>query len=147
MTIAHELEETKRDIEEVEELDRVKDAIESSDAATALNGIDRVQRRRLADRSVRVSVAADLLGLSVPTVNKWADAGVLEESGDGVRRVSLQSVMLIRPLVRELRQMGKTRHLLEAVLHRVDDAELLARRDLQESLEQLRRGELVDITQ
>ncbi len=146
MTIAQELEATERDIEEVEELDRVKDAIESSDATEALRGIDRVRQRRIRGKAVRMRVAAELLGLSIPTVHKWADMGLLEGADDGVRRVTLDSVLAVRPVVLELKELGKSRHLLRAVLDRIDDAELLSRPDLRESLEQMRRGELIDIT-
>jgi hypothetical protein len=146
MTTTHELEETMQDIEEVEELDRVKHAIECKDAMVALRSIERVRERRIAKRSVRIAIAAKLLDLSVPTTNKWADIGVLKEvDAVGVRRVTLNSVLTIRPLVLQLHELGKTRNLLEAVLHRLDDAELLEREDLRQSLDELRRGELVEI--
>lgn len=146
MTVAQELEQAERVIEEIEDLDVVKDAIEGSgDLDEALQRLSRLRGRRLAEWQVRVSVAAELLGLSVPTMNKWADLGLLEATNDGVRRVALRGVLEIRPFVQELRQLGKTRHLLQAVVDRIDDTETLTSPALRQSVEQMRRGELIDI--
>ena len=62
-----------------------------------------------------------------------------------MQRVTLRSVLEVRPLVLELRQLGKTRNLLQAVIARVEDAETFANPSLRQSIEQMRRGELVDI--
>jgi DNA-binding transcriptional MerR regulator len=108
----------------------------------------RLKRRRLAEApSVRLSVAAKLLDLSVPTIRTWIDRGLLEEvGGSSPRRVTLQSVLEVRPLVRELRALGRDRNLLEAILARVEDERALSDRKLRRSLDEMRSGKLIDIT-
>lgn len=149
MTIAHELEQAELVIEDIEDLEEARDAIESSEHEKALESLDRVRERRMSEATVRVSVAAELLGLTPPTIYKWTDLGLLdepEETNTRVRRVMLSSVLEIRPLVRELQELGQTRHLLRAVLDRIDDMDTLAHPELQKSIRQMRAGETVDIT-
>jgi DNA-binding transcriptional MerR regulator len=108
----------------------------------------RIRRRRLAEApTVRLSVAARLLDLSVPTIRTWIDRGLLNEvSGSSPRRVELQSVLEVRPLVRELRALGRDRNLLEAVLAQVDDERALSDPELRKSFDEMRGGKLTDIT-
>lgn len=49
-------------------------------------------------------------------------------------------------LVRELRELGSDRNLLEAVLARVEDERTLSDRKLRRSLDEMHGGELIDIT-
>jgi DNA-binding transcriptional MerR regulator len=96
---------------------------------------------------VRLSVAATLLDLSVPTIRIWIDRGLLDDVDDSSpRRVTLKSVLEVRPLVRELRTLGRDRNLLEAVLTRLEDERTLSDRDLLRSLDDMRTGKLADIT-
>lgn len=96
---------------------------------------------------VRLSVAATLLDLSVPTIRIWIDRGLLDDVDDSSpRRVTLKSVLEVRPLVRELRTLGRDRNLLEAVLARLEDERTLSDRDLLRSLDDMRTGKLADIT-
>jgi len=53
----------------------------------------------------------------------------------------LQSVHVISHLVRELRELGKDRDLLDEVWRRLGDMALLERPDLQESIQQMHRRE------
>jgi DNA-binding transcriptional MerR regulator len=108
----------------------------------------RIRRRRLDEApSVRLSTAAKLLDLSVPTIRAWIDRGLLEEvDGSSPRRVTLKGVLEVRPLVRELRALGRDRNLLEAVLADLDDKRTLSDRKLRKSLAELRSGKLTDIT-
>jgi hypothetical protein len=88
-----------------------------------------------------------LLDLSLPTIRAWIERGLLDEvDGSSPRRITLGSVLEVRPLVRELRALGRDRNLLEAVLARLDDERVLADRKLRRSLDEMSRGELVDIT-
>jgi hypothetical protein len=50
-------------------------------------------------------------------------------------------VHAISHIIRELRSLGKDRDLLDEVWRRLADAALLERDDLQESIEQMRRGQ------
>ena len=132
-----------RDINDLEELEsslgRNKDARLK---------VVRLRRRRLAEApSVRLSVAGKLLDLSVPTIRAWIDHGLLDEiDGSSPRRVALQSVLEVRPLVRELRALGRDRNLLEAVLAQVEDQRIMSDRKLRRSLDEMRSGTLIDIT-
>jgi len=146
LTVAKELEQAERVIEDIEDLEEVEGVVRDDEHPEALARLQRLRDRRLNEMcSVRIRVAAVLLNLSTPTVYKWTELGLLEAVGEGVQRVTLRSVLEVRPLVLELRQLGKTRNLLQAVIARVEDAETFANPSLRQSIEQMRRGELVDI--
>lgn len=91
---------------------------------------------------VRPIIAAALLELTEKTVRAWVHDGVLTARTERPRLLldtaRLHDVLL---LVRELRAAGRNRGLLEEVYHRLADAALLEREDLQAGLEQMRRGE------
>jgi len=92
--------------------------------------------------TVRVAIAAKLLGLSDKTVRTWAAAGVLVIARRSPRLVlDVRSVHAVSHLVSELRAAGQDRDLLNQVWRRLTDAALLDRDDLRESLDQMRRGE------
>jgi DNA-binding transcriptional MerR regulator len=87
-------------------------------------------------------IAARLLGLSEKTVRAWAAQGVLTVAHRTPRLLlDLRSVHVISHLVRDLRELGKDRDLLDEVWRRLSDTALLERPDLQESIQQMRRGE------
>lgn len=94
---------------------------------------------------VRVPIASDLLDLDDKTVRSWLREGLLTEVDTTSSRTHLDPKRLhkVLHLVRELREAGKTRGLLDAVWYRLQDQALLDREDLAESLEQMRRGEVV----
>lgn len=146
MGATKELERAERVTQEVEDLETIEEAV--CDNREALRTVHRLLERRLEELvPVRFSVAASLLGLSVPTIRRWASLGLLGEvDRNGVDRVPMERVLALRPIVRELKRLGKRRHLLEAVLVRIDDRRTLADQRLLESFQQMRRGELVDIT-
>src|SRR4051794_33722602 len=118
MTPTEELEAVTEQLDEVESLQTI-DSRAGKDAEVHRH-IARMLARRL-DRAIRVSTAAELLGISVPTVKAWVRAGVLEDTGDRPQRVSLRSVATVRPVVLELKKLGRDRNLLEAVLARIED--------------------------
>jgi DNA-binding transcriptional MerR regulator len=132
-----------RDLDDLAELEKALG--ENSEARRKVISI---RRRRLADApSVRLSVAGEMLNLSIPTIRVWIDRGLLDEIPDtSPRRVSLGSVLEVRPLVRELRALGRDRNLLEAVLAQAEDEQALSDRKVRRSLDEMTRGELVDIT-
>jgi hypothetical protein len=117
-------------------------------ARTLLEGDERrakllaVSSATLADEgTVRPVIAARLLGLSERTVRAWAKQGVLAVAQRSPRLLlDLQSVHEVRHIVQELRALGKDRDLLDEVWRRLSDAALLDRRDLGESIEQMRQG-------
>jgi hypothetical protein len=94
---------------------------------------------------IRPKIAGELLSVSERTVRNWLNEGVLVAAEGEHRRVLLDPgrVHEVLRLVRALRVQGKKRNLVEAVWMRLQDEALLDRPDLQESLEQMRRGEVV----
>lgn len=146
MNPTRELDTAERIARDIDELDELENALGRN--KNARGKVVRIRRRRLAEApSVRLSVAGKLLDLSIPTTRAWIDQGLLKEvGGSSPRRVSLQSVLEVRPLVRELRVLGRDRNLLEGVLARIEDERTLSDRKLRRSLDEMARGELVDIT-
>jgi DNA-binding transcriptional MerR regulator len=102
-----------------------------------------VSSAALADEgTIRPVIAARLLGLSEKTVRAWAAQGVLTVAQRTPRLLlDLQSVHVISHLVRDLRELGKDRDLLDEVWRRLSDTALLERPDLQESIQQMHKGE------
>jgi hypothetical protein len=75
-------------------------------------------------------------------VRAWAAAGVLTIARRTPRLLlDVRSVHAVSHLVSELRAAGHDRDLLDQVWRRLQDAVLLDRDDLRESLDQMRRGE------
>lgn len=94
------------------------------------------------ERTIRPVIAARLLGLSDKTVRAWAAAGVLPVAQRSPRLLlDVRGVHAVSHLISELRASGQDRDLLEQVWRRLEDAALLDRDDLRESLDQMRRGE------
>src|SRR5450755_2905254 len=103
-------------LDEVRRLDALRDAVETGRRGEARRELRDLRARRISHaRPVRLAIAADLLGVSLPTVRAWADEGVLEWRDGSPRRVSLDSVLRISPIVRELKEMGQSRDLLAGV--------------------------------
>jgi hypothetical protein len=146
MSPTKELEAAERVARDVDELDALEATVHRNTEARAR--VDRLRRYRLAEApSVRLSVAAKMLDLSVPTVRAWIMRGLLEDAPDPApRRVTLASVLSLRPVVRELRELGQDRNLLEAIVARVEDRRTLTDRRLRTSLEEMRHGDVIDIT-
>ncbi|HTX83139.1 MAG TPA: hypothetical protein VME44_13210 [Streptosporangiaceae bacterium] len=92
--------------------------------------------------TIRPVIAARLLGLSEKTIRAWASEGVLATAQRAPRLLlDLRSVHEISHIVSELREHGRDRDLLDEVWRRLNDAALLERADLQESIAQMHRGE------
>lgn len=146
MSPTKELEAAERVARDVDELDALEVTVHRNSEARAR--VDRLRRHRLDDApSVRLSVAAKMLDLTVPTVRAWIVRGLLQEVSDAApRRVTLASVLRVRRIVRELRELGQDRNLLEAIVARVEDRRMLADRRLSRSLEEMRDGGVIDIT-
>jgi hypothetical protein len=146
MNPTRELDTAERIARDIDELDELESALTRNKDARLK--VVRLRRRRLDEApSVRLSTAGKLLDLSLPTIRVWIERGLLDEvDGPSPRRVTLGSVLEVRPLVRKLRALGRDRNLLEAVLARLEDEHVLADRKLRRSLDEMSRGEMVDIT-
>ena len=102
-----------------------------------------VAHETLADEgTIRPVIAAKILDLSEKTVRAWASAGLLAIRQESPRLLlDVPSVHAVRYILRDLRADGVERDLLDHVWRRLEDQALLVRDDLQESIEQMRRGE------
>jgi hypothetical protein len=141
VTIAVEEKRIRGLFERVEAVEEVARSLDDDDERRAK--LFAVSNASLADEgTVRPVIAARLLGLSEKTVRAWAAAGVLAIAQRSPRLLlDVQSVHAVSHIIRDLRSMGKDRDLLDEVWRRLSDAALLERDDLQESLDQMRRGE------
>lgn len=129
--------------ERVETIEEVADTLpEDDDRRTKLLA---VSRETLAEEgTVRPVIAAKILGLSEKTVRAWAVAGLLSARQHAPRLLlDVPSVHAVSHVLREIRADGLGRDLLEHVWRRLEDQALLDRADLQESIEQMRRGDVV----
>ncbi|MEY9878371.1 DNA-binding transcriptional MerR regulator [Streptacidiphilus sp. MAP12-33] len=135
----------------VRDLDAAVAALASADTHKALEHIAAAKESLLEDTEpVRVSVAARILGLSRRTVDAWVEAGILtpaESAGTTVKVVDPRSLYEVKKLVDDLRRAGKKRGLADAVWQRLQDQQTLSDRRLQESLDQMRRGEGVSLAE
>jgi hypothetical protein len=141
MTIAVEEERIRNLFDRVETVEDVARTLPEDDERRVR--LLAVSSAALADEgTIRPVIAARLLGLSEKTVRAWAAQGVLTVAERVPRLLlDLQSVHAVSHLVRELRALGRNRDLLDEVWRRLNDAALLERPDLRESIEQMLRGE------
>ena len=141
MTIAFEEKRVRSLFERVEAVEEVAETLADDDGRRAK--LLAVSSAALAEEgTIRPVIAARLLGLSEKTVRAWATEGVLTIAQRTPRLLlDVQSVHAISHIIRELRSLGKDRDLLDEVWRRLSDAALLERGDLQESIEQMRRGQ------
>jgi hypothetical protein len=127
--------------------DAIDDLIELKQLAEQEH--DAARRRRLlgvhervASRTegVRVSEAADVLGLSAPTVRAWLDANVLiAVQGKRPKRVTAASLAAVKRAVDEIRSRRDDRRLLADVARMLRDHAALGS-DAHAGIEDLRAG-------
>jgi hypothetical protein len=141
MSIAVEEKRIRSLFERVEAVEDVARSLPEDDERRAR--LLAVSSATLADEgTIRPVIAARLLGLSEKTVRAWAEQGVLATAERAPRLLlDVQSVHEVIHIIRELRAHGQNRNLLNEVWYRLGDTALLQRPDLQESIEQMRRGE------
>jgi hypothetical protein len=141
MTIAIEEQRLRSLFERVETVEDVARTLPEGDERRAR--LLAVSDSALAEEgTIRPVIAARLLGLSDKTVRAWALAGVLAVAQHSPRLLlDVRSVHAVSHLVSELRAAGRDRDLMDQVWRRLEDAALLDREDLRESLDQMRRGE------
>ena len=98
------------------------------------------------------AVAARVLGVSVPTVDKWVARGRIPTvlNGSGPRRVALSALVDLAARVEELRDQGQTEGLVAAALLRLEQEDPVYRDNFDElygsSLAAAERGDLVPAT-
>ena len=141
MSIAVEEERIRGLFDRVEAVEEVACTLPEDDERRAK--LLAVSAATLADEgTLRPVIAAKLLGLSEKTVRAWAAQGVLTVAQRVPRLLlDVHSVHAVTHILRDLRAAGKDRDLLDEVWRHLSDSALLERPDLQESVEQMRRGE------
>jgi hypothetical protein len=111
------------------------------DSETAAELEDFAWRMVRASDPVTLRYAERVLGVSNPTVRDWVRAGILEDFEGSPQRVGLESLARARDIVRELREAGKSRDLMAAVMSRLEWEELQENDRFRESVGQMKRGE------
>ena len=100
------------------------------------------QRREEGLPGVRVSVAADLLGVSERTVRDWAARGPLDLVPNAKPvRVSTTSLARVVPLVKQLQTIGQDRDLMRTLVERLEDERVRSLPRVKKSLNQLEGGD------
>jgi hypothetical protein len=103
--------------------------------------------RLAADRGVKVSEAAQMLGLSQPTVRSWIESGVLDSvAGTTPARVDMLSLAAVKQAVDLLRAHGQDRNLLIAVMRRLRDRAVLEGEGVRQGFDDLAAGRVVPLT-
>lgn len=143
MSVATEEQRIRNLFERVETIEEVASSLPENDERRAR--LLAVSRDALAEEgTVRPVIAAKVLGLSEKTVRTWAAAGLLSARQHSPRLLlDVPSVHAVSHALREIRADGLERDLLEHVWRRLEDQALLDRADLRESIEQMRRGDVV----
>lgn len=129
-------------VEEIEAIEEAELALKEGEIDEALESLsDALSLTRSTAPPVTVRIASQLLGVSQPTIRAWADEGALEDLPEtSPRAVTLDSVMRVRRILEELRELGRSRQIRQALLARVDDELTLQNPDLRRSLRQMRTG-------
>lgn len=91
---------------------------------------------------IRVSHAEKVLGVSNQTVRSWIDEGILDGFGGSPQRIGLESVVRAKQVADELREKGRDRDFMSAVLSRLEALAAEKDKDFRRSVRQMRRREL-----
>jgi hypothetical protein len=139
--VAAEARQARDLMDRVETLEDIAHTLPTQDARR-LRLLEQVRRDLAAAPPMRPRIAAELLGLSEKTVRAWTEEGILRLAEGQSKRLLLdaQRVHQILHLLKDLRAAGKTAGLLDEVHRRLVDATWLDRKDLAQSLTEMRRG-------
>lgn len=93
------------------------------------------------DRGAKVGEAAQVLGVSAPTVRAWIEAGALRAvAGSSPLRIGVMSLAATKSVVEELRRHRDDRALLGDVLRTLRDRGVLAGQDVAAGMGDLSAG-------
>jgi hypothetical protein len=90
---------------------------------------------------IRISHAQKILGVSNQTARSWIDQGILDGFGGSPQRVGLESVVRAKRIADALREQGRDRDFVSAVLSRIEALALEKDKELRKSVGQMRRRE------
>jgi DNA-binding transcriptional MerR regulator len=119
--------EARRVAEDVADL--VTLAQEKQGDATVVAAVTKVMDRHSGGEKTagRCALAAQMLGVSVPTIRLWVERGLLEEVPSRPRKVSAVSLGQVLALTRHLEVAGEGRERLLRALETLRDRDLLTR--------------------
>jgi hypothetical protein len=126
----------------LEEFDFLRDTAVDSPERVA----ERLEERawELVDNAppVRVSYAAQLLGVREQSLRPWLDRGILDVVKDtSPVRVTLASLAELREVVDDLRADGEDRNVIRAAIDRLESDALRRHPRFSKSVEQMKRGQ------
>lgn len=100
------------------------------------------------DRGAKVGEAAQVLGVSAPTVRAWIEAGALRAvAGSSPLRIGVMSLAATKSVVEELRRHRDDRALLVDVLRILRDRGVLAGEDVAAGMGDLSAGRVRQLDQ
>lgn len=100
------------------------------------------------DRGAKVGEAAQVLGVSAPTVRAWIEAGALRAvAGSSPLRIGVMSLAATKSVVEELRRHRDDRALLGDVLRTLRDRGVLAGQDVAAGMGDLSAGRVLRLDQ
>lgn len=112
-------------------------------AIDALDDAQAMLRSMAHSPGVSVAAASELLGLSEPTVRSWAKRGVLQAvPGMAPMQIESASLHLASRVLAELRERGRDRDWLAALVDYLHDHQARRSTAVQEGISQLKRGQL-----
>jgi hypothetical protein len=141
MSIASERAAVETVLEDVSVLNDVAASLPESDGR--VRRLHAFASRRLSEAPpIRPRIAAELLGVSEPTVRKWVESQLLQPRSTSPRLLlEPESVFRVREVIETLRAAGRARNLTDAVYNMLVDEQVRSEPDLVASLEQMRKGE------
>lgn len=126
-------------VEDLITLQRLAGEEQSAARRQALDAVRQHVAER--DRGAKVLEAAQVLGVSAPTVRSWIEAGVLVAvDGPGPVRVGVMSLAVAKQVVDELRRARDDRYLLADVQRALRDRDVLAGDDVSRGLDDVAAG-------
>ncbi|MCY7365624.1 MAG: hypothetical protein LH469_10020 [Frankiaceae bacterium] len=126
-------------VEDLLALQRLADDEQDAVRRQALDAV----RQHVADRDrgAKVGEAAQVLGVSIPTVRAWIAAGALQAVvGSSPLRVGVMSLAAAKSVVDELRRHRGDRHLLADVLRVLRDRGVLVGTDVTDGVGDVAAG-------
>jgi hypothetical protein len=132
-----------KEFHEVEKLESIASELPETATEQARELGEFIATKLVSVPAVPIPTASELLNLSEKTVRHWAHEGVLQRVATKPMRLDPQQLHEVLHLVHDLRAAGKNQELIDAVWRRLQDRALTDRDDFQESLAQLRRGDVV----
>lgn len=123
-----------------------REAIENGHSDAALDALEEAQEVLISVKhtpGVSVAAASERLGVSEPTIRSWVKRGALEAvAGARPMQIEPQSLHRVSRALAELRERGRDRDWLQAVVDHLHDREARGSEALREGLAQLGRGRL-----